>query len=524
MFTFAKTVCKPGAFLTVVPVGLLTTLQYNSNGILEKITLGYDSTDTKNITDKLIGPIKESKIAPLTIPTKGGTTWITGVFHTERQFFNEGNLPNCLYESILSDIQNNAKDYNFYAGAVESLASSFKSVMTTRNWLSMSKFNVLPGFLIPADLNNDGFEKMVNTERYPFKYPLISGYIIHQSGEFKYCPLNLIQSVVTRVTKYLASDGSVRATLASDLKFSDVNYSDVIRYNIHPNTAIIEKADSKIIYSSPVDNKKRDKRSDKLTCTVCGKTYIASKSGQVICDDIHCRSRLYPHICHFLKVLNLPEMEFNRFKQLIKDNEILCLTDILILPEYRELEIVRPLAKLIESVVPVDVCADSSVFTVLASRCSNSAKTLKYYIDNPIRIASDLDINSLFMHRLIEWLNDGYNVTTLETLLEADNITVETQSKKFDGPPIFRDKTIAITGNFKHGDMNEIISILQSYGAKVVTQYDSSVGCLIVGDLKEHIDGKIIKQVKSAGVPIFDESQFFSTYDIDSDLTSNNLL
>ena len=39
---FAKTVCKPGAFLSVVHVGLRATLQYSAKGLLEKIFIGMD--------------------------------------------------------------------------------------------------------------------------------------------------------------------------------------------------------------------------------------------------------------------------------------------------------------------------------------------------------------------------------------------------------------------------------------------------------------------------------------------------
>lgn len=520
---FAKTFCKPGAFLSIVPVGLRTTLQYSATGTLEKIFVGYDDNNRTNISSEILKTVKEKKLVPLVIPVKGGTTWVKGVFYTSKRFSDKGVLPMCIENSIISDIKQNPSDYNFYAGNVDSLATSFRGALTIRNWLSMSKFNLLPSWVIPADMNRESFIKMVGTEKYPFQFPLISGYMIYEGNEFRYLPLCLVQSVVSKVCRYNDPDGNIRATLVTDSKDIFVNYSDVIRYNIHTNTLVVQEPEGRIVFTDVTDNKKRDKRSAKLTCSICGKTFIAATSGPVCCDDIHCRSKLYPDIVHFLKVLNLSGMDYLRFAKLVESGEILCLTDVLLLDEYKELVIETTLDKLIESVVPVSVCSDPSVFTMFASSCNNSVKTLQYYLDNPQKLITDLNISSVFVKRLIEWLSDGYNVSTLITLLESKQITLISSNKKFQGAPIFRDMTILITGRFKHGDMGEIISILQSYEAKVVTHIEPNIKCLIVGDLKENIDGRLVKYARESNIAIFDESDFFSRYEIDEDLTSNLL-
>lgn len=519
---FAKTFCKPGAFLSVVPLGLRTTIQYNANGLIEKVFVGYDDTKT-NVSDTLLPVLKSSKIVPLSVPIKGGTTWVKGVFYTTREFFDEGVLPMCIESSMLEDIKVNPQDYTFYAGNVDSLASSFKAVMTIRNWLSMSKFNLLPGWIIPADLTNEAFIKMVDTERFPFKFPLISGYMIYEGAHFFYLPLNLQQCVVTKVTRFNDESGYIKAKLQTADKDIVVQYSDAIRYNINTQTALVQNKDGKILYATCSDGKKRDKRTNKLTCSVCGKQFLAPQTGPVTCDDIHCRSKLYPDVCKFLKVLNLPEISHERFAKLIASGHIVCLTDIFLLDEYKELTTSITLGKLLEAVVPVDVCSDTSVFTMFANRCDNSTQTFRYYIENASRLITDLNLNSIFVKRLIDWLQDGYNVTTLDTLLEIENIKIITKDKKFDGAPIFRGKTILITGKFLHGDMTEIISILQSYEAKVVTQYVDHIDCVLVGDLKDGIDGKVIQLAKANGVPMFDEGAFFSEYGIDEDLASNLL-
>ena len=88
----------------------------------------------------------------------------------------------------------------------------------------------------------------------------------------------------------------------------------------------------------------------------------------------------------------------------------------------------------------------------------------------------------------------------------------------FDGAPIFRNKTIFITGTFKHGSLADIKSILESYSATVVTDFDSYIQCVLVGDIKEDIEGQAIIAARELHLPIFSESEFFARYEIDEDL------
>lgn len=518
---FAKTFCKPGAFLSVVPLGLRTTLQYNANGLIERAYIGYD--DDKTISADVLAIIKQHKLVPLSIPTKGGTTWVKGVFYTETEFFDEGVLPMCIESSMISDMKKNPDKYTFYSGNVESLAASFKGATTIRNWLSMSKFELLPAYVISANMDSNSFEKMVNTPRYPFKFPLISGYMIFENNTFRYFPLDLHQSVVSKVSRFNDENGYIKANMHTTAGDIIVQYSDIVRFNINAASSVVRKKSGEIIYSTCTDGKKRDKRTSKLTCSICGKQFVAPTVGPVCCDDDHCRSKMYPDICHFLKVLNLPEMSHERFNKLILSGDVLCLTDVLLLDEYKELEIVTSLDKLLESVVPLNVCPNASVFTMFTNRCNNSVQTLEYYMTNPSRLVTDLNISSIFVKRFVDWLSDGYNITTIETLLNSENIKLVDKIKKFEGAPIFRGKTIMITGKFLHGDMNEIMSIIQSYEARVVTQFTNDVDAVVVGQLKEEIDGGALQNARQNNIVIFEEMDFFERYEIDDDLRSNLL-
>lgn len=521
---FAKTVCKPGSYLCVVPVGLLATLQYSSRGVLEKITIGFEE-NPKPLSKDILDTIKSNKLVPLSIPITGGTTWISGVFYTDKEFYDEGTLPGCIENSILSDIKQNPRGYTFYAGHVDSLAASFTAIMTTRNWLNMSKFKTLPGYIIPYNLSEESFCKMINTNRFPFKFPLISGYMIWEGSEYTYYPIMLSQFIAHRVVKSMDEYGYITGNILNKESLIALNtkYSDVIYYNIQASSNVVCTSKGKIVYSKSTDNKSRDKRSNKLVCSICGKEYTAPTSGKVQCDDVHCLSRSYPDICHMLRVLKLPELSYDKYLKYVKQGDITYILDVLLLPEYSNLDIEATMSTLLRAITPLEVCRDDSVFTLVADRCSSSAKTLMYYIEHLDRLHTEIGLSSGQARRWIEWLSDGYNSVLVKTLLEYSNIHIIDNKQKFDGAPIFRGKQIAITGKFRHGGLDEVISILRSYSADVVTDVSNSTDCLIIGEFKENIDGKSVQYAKSAGIPIFDEDDFFDKYDIDSDLAENLL-
>ena len=102
-------------------------------------------------------------------------------------------------------------------------------------------------------------------------------------------------------------------------------------------------------------------------------------------------------------------------------------------------------------------------------------------------------------------------------MLKSDQIKIKSVSKKFEGAPIFRNKTICITGDFKHGTLEDIVSILQSYSAKVVTKFDNTVNCVVIGHF-ENEDPQIAQLATSYNVPIYSEDSFFKSYEIDLDI------
>ncbi|WP_302320354.1 hypothetical protein, partial [uncultured Duncaniella sp.] len=91
--------CRPGAYVEIVPLGLLSTLQYNSNGILQKIVLSFNYLDHKDedvLDVNLTIDLKQRNLVPQRINFAKGTTWVRGVFYTKKQFKSEGILPDCI--------------------------------------------------------------------------------------------------------------------------------------------------------------------------------------------------------------------------------------------------------------------------------------------------------------------------------------------------------------------------------------------------------------------------------------------
>lgn len=513
---YAKTFCKPGSFMTVIPAGLQTTLEYDRKGKLTKVYVGYDELERKDVTDKLLESVRNC--VPTSIHLTDGNSFVTGVFYTDTIIPVSGNLPDCTDTAMIEGIINNTIDVQFYAGNIVSFATKFGGANPVRNWLQMAGFNLLPGYLVPANLTPAAFENLVYNQMYPFRKEAITGYIFYEGFDVTYHQNNISQHIVKKVQKFLNVNGQVKASIVCEDNTLEVNYSDIIKFNINAETLITIGIDGKIARADVTDNKKRDKRSANLTCEICHKPFTAPQAGVVECDDLHCPSHLYGQIAKMCKVLNLPELSESDFLKDIKDNTIRSILDVFSLPNYRELKLTITLGQALNACIPASVCADENIFTMFANTCNNSIDTMRYYIDHPQQLVNDLSIRNLFTMRLIEWLSDDYNAAELTAFIQLDNITIDSQSKKFDGAPIFRDKTVAITGKFRHGSLDEVSAIIRSYSADVVTTLTDKVQAVVVGSLHEDINGGIVSQARDRNIPVFEEDDFFLHYGIDEDL------
>ena len=524
---FAKTICTPGSYVEVIPQGLLAELQYNSDGLLEKIILELQDNPLakSDIPAKEADPESFRALAafvPNTIPLKGGTTWVYGVFYTDNIPTTPGSLPYNMIDDYLK-LAVNGEQFRFYGGLAQSGAASFKGSLSIRNWLGLAKFTVLPGIVVPIDMTEDTMNMMMTTGNYSFMYPYIAGYITFNSDSHSIEYSGLRQCTVENVTTFLDDFGYYKATLDTDDGKYIVNYSDVAAYNIQKGSLILYYNDEyfNIVGSTPTEHAEAHPVSNTVTCPVCNKKYRLPEYGPVTCDDPHCLSTQYGQVVRMLDILKLPSMTPERYKQACNDHEITCVTDVLVLPEYADVRPEVSLSDAIRSIVPIDVCASEEFFTKLAASCNQSVDSLMYYVTNPIHMETDLNMTSVPAKKLIAWLSDNYNVLSLQTILTA--VSVSGPKQTFDGPPIFRNTSFVLTGKFKRGPHSYIASVIRSYSGDVTDIDSLTRGAVIVGSMQEDIEGRVINIARRKNIKCFDEDQFFAQYEIDQDLAKNLL-
>lgn len=515
---FIEKKVKPGDYLTVLPFGLPCTIQYGDDGGIQKIIRGFDYlnyTSELNLTDELLHKI--TSIVPVFIPLKDmGTTWVRGIFYTNAQYTcTEDNIE----DSCLSLLLKSTNDFIFYAGDAKNTSSmTFSNVNQIRHWLTMAKFNVLPGYPLSLTMNESQLAHIINNDRFPFKYPLISYYFIHNYGNVEIVPAKLTQFVVSDVKEYLDKYGFLRANLIGESNSLDVSYTDVVKFNINPSTLIVIDDEQNIIYSAPTGLEYLPVSADTF-CKCCGKPIHIRDEAKIRCSNTHCSSRMYGDVCRMLKTFDLDEISFEDYLAYVKQHsKIVSLPDILdhILKD-RSIEVSLPqiLRALISYLI---VSNDSDELILFCNKCSHNVETLKYYATHPQDIQSELFISN---RKFIEWFTDMENVSDLMSMLDDEKLILKSTDIAFDGPRMFRGKTITILGRCLHGASDVMKSILKSYGADVYFTLKDNSDCVIVGGCHEDVNSQELRLAQQRNLPVFEELDFFKTYDIDADLQSN---
>lgn len=522
---FVKNFLTSGDFLTVVPVGYPMTIQYDTTGTIEKVYKGW--SDDRVLLDKaVLHQIMKTNLVPRNVSLKNGSTLVSGVLYTNKKYVGSGKLPDCVMDQILDGYLKGEGTFNFFAGSVESHSAVFRGASPIRQWLTFAGFHVLPGYVIPHDITEAGFEKLVRGSGFTFTYPLISDYIVFHNGEPQFHSVGLKSDIITTIIQKVTPLGYVVADIEfKDRSSTSWNYSDMLRLKLAPGSVVIRHEEGKPIYSYENSDVVI---SDKLTCTFCGKLIKVPSEGRVRCDDAHCNSRLYYDTRKFLEELSIPPaLTHSRYIEVITAvGPNYSVLDILNADEYKDVTITTTLSKLLHAMIPVELSISEDTISAFCNRCNNKVATVEYYMDNTSKIFSDLKFEGdVQVKTLVNWLDsDPSNLLDINTALHHARIKITNTNKKFDGAPIFRNRTIAITGDFNRGSSSEVCAILSSYSAKIVTDSniaDIGVDCVLVGDRKENVNGHMIKDAKKLNIPIFTESEFFSQYAIDEDMAAN---
>ena len=526
---YLANVMKPGDFLTPVPVGLPMTIQYNFSGNLEKVYLRFGN-DRVDVSGELLETIRKNHTVPAIVHVKKGITLIRGVLYTAELLYDTGHLPYCVEDSLKAKFLKNPSQFNFFAATWDSSEAIVQGSASIRQMLTMSKFKILPGWLVPTGMNRDMLRRFVTYPSYTFNPEMLTNYIIFRGEQIVYHTTQMKQFVVSKIVKYTDENGFIKVRLYTiksiDEQFGNhisVDYSDLLKYDIQIDSLVVLDAINQIIYTKPTTDKRHKKVSSQLICSYCNKSFTSPKEGQVICPDEHCVSRLIPQIKQFMTVVGLDVPEVDVISKWITDNLVRSIPDIFNLSEYTvgEVELKLTLAQILRSMIPFTVIPKVDVMKIFANNCTNNVDMFLHYCEHPSSAISDLNMNHKDFSRLSDWLEDNYNLSDIQTLLSIPQIVIEKQDKKFDGAPIFRNKTIYLTGDFIHGPISDIVSILSSYSAKVILNFDDVVDCVLVGGLHENINGEAVQRARSLGISIFEEEDFFMKYEIDEDMKTN---
>ena len=518
-----KTFCKAGSLIYIVPTGLLVSLRYDAHGQLNRISEGFTpfgDDSGKEIPSDFMKAVVSNGLVPGSIKITGGNTVVWGVFYSDEFKTEVGDVPQCEYDRIINDIISGNVKYKFYIGNIDSGAASINNPTALNSHGKMNGFDILPSWLIPTDATDKTLKDYISSNiHYPFKYPLISGFVVYSGADKPYFYQINLRTVTTKSTqKYVNHSGYVRYKVGyGDDEFLYMNYPDAAFYNIQKGSQLVISGET-VIWSNTKSSNHSNRLPKRLVCKSCGKILDVPDVGAMTCSNPYCTSLLYPRIERFCKVLGLESLSKGQFDKYVANSDLQIFPDVLLLPEYKDIKIKKNLWEIIFACLPMEVGTEKQWLVKFCNRCNNNYQTVKFYFDSPVRIYTELDMN--VSRRLANWLSEPRNIVELDTIVNSEQVEIAVKDKvlSFDGAPIFRNKTIYITGTFRHGSLAEIQSILESYSATVVTEFDNYIQCVLVGDIKDGIEGQAILAARELNLPIFNESEFFARYEIDSDL------
>ena len=522
---YKRNLLNPGDYVLAVPVGVHLTLEYNTSGNLARVYTGFEFNRVDE-TKKLMIPLIQNDTVPSKIHVVNGKTWITGVLYTGKVLSNPGTLPDSVIDDYVKLYLSNPEHFNFFAGTIESTAVPYKGANQMTQALTIDKFHLLPGRIVPANISETVFNEWLSSDRFPFVNSVISDCIIFRKDSILYESLELSQFVVDHVERFVDDNGFIKGRVYNTYNNTPIiyDYSDIVRMRICSNTLLILDANNQPVHAKYIGSKKHNSLSNQLTCRFCGKSFVIPNTGLVQCPNLHCTSRLFSKVIQFLSVLNLEIPDKSVILKWISSKAIICIPDILVLEDYKRIKINTTIADILRALVSVKLIPNPEIFTLFANACNNAVDSVRYYAQNPDGISIDLNLHHPDTNKLRTWLSDACNVSDLITVLDSPQLVLHKSNRKFNGAPIFRDKLICITGDFIHGSISDILAILSSYSANVTTVYQSTVDCVLVGGKQENVNGKFIASAHAENIPVMDESEFFAAYDIDTDLKNNFLL
>ena len=518
---FVRNFLQAGDFVTIIPAGIRITLQYSEKGSLEAVYVGHGNDQVLHM--ELLTSILKSDDIPTHLPVTKGTSYVYGCLYTGDIHKVEGKLCTTVETHYISEYLQDPSRFHFFAGHIHSYAAGMNTPLLIQRWMKTRGFNILPSYLIPANFKEDDFAKMVNNDTYPFVFPRISSYILFRNGKYEFVNLSLKQFVVKQIDKITTFDGYILADISShDMGSLNVSYAEVVNYNIHVGSVLLIDETNKILHCYN-DATIKQKHPTTLMCEYCGKIIPVPKTNiRFTCGDQHCVSIMFNRINGILGSLGLDKVALDELKSFAKiSGGTLHVPDILDMDKYKDIKLTVDAPQLLKTIVPSSILPRFSDWVIFCNKCNNSVDTILYYLQNSDKMLFDLNLDAGIYKRLFDWLQDVDNLIDVTGMISHPRITVISTGKKFEGAPIFRGKSIYVTGDCIHGNFEEMRAILSSYSAEVYDRFNTAVDCVIIGGLHEGVSGKSIQRARMMNIPIFEEVDFFRQYDIDTDLSVN---
>lgn len=500
---------RAGDFVEMLPVGLPVTLKYNAMGKFESAHRTHDMGD---MDSDLYSHLVTTNAVPTKIATNNGTAYIKGVLELSNDYVKElGELPQVIEvsEQLKEDLKGSMST-RFVAYDIDSTSLSFGGPNLFRTWFKNQGFDPVIGFLATYGDIDAQFSSVLASNGYTERD--IYGLLVFRGKDFFEMRMRNKVDRITKIETYLDRSGCVfahvKTKLGGDLR---IPYFDVVEKNLYSKDYVLMSESGQIISKYDIYSS-NNSSNPWFECPVCGKRYLISERFS-FCTDPHCLSTQYDRAVHFANVLGIEPFSYDAYVETVMSGKLERFRDILLLPEYADAEISASLYDLMNAIVPIYAVPRRESLWKLYSMCNGSFDSIMYYMSHPGTILSDLGIQD---QNLVNWVSDEENREDFSSIVNFSNVTISDSSKRFDGSPIFRGKSIAITGRFKHGTHEEISAILRSYSAEV-RPFDES-DCIIVGDIQEDVNGSEVAYMRVHNLPVFTESEFFEMYDIDADL------
>lgn len=515
---YLKNVLRSGQYVALVPEGIPIVLQYGPSGILECAYLGYDGKH--KLDDSAYHEIYHHNSIQRKVPIKNGTTWVKGVLYTSRTLCIDLEFSTDLeqYKEFVNDFKVNSANYNFFAITVNSTALTLKGSIAIRQWLEMSKLHTVPGFLVNSNMTEELFKNILRSI-WNFKYPLVMAYCIFDGAdEPAIMYTGLSQRVIQNIEYDVDENGYISVELSTKLSVLHSSVADALSFGVGQYDVVSLDNSYNIIHVSKTSKSARSLPSI-YTCPVCGKqTQFTTQSTICQCSNTTCPTTMYNKVVHLLYALGVPVLSRDEFDECVNDLSFSILGDIFSSTMYEDAEFNITLYQLLDGLIPVESVRNRHVIEQFVNNCSNNILTLRHYIKNPYDISKDFNIeDDVNLKQLCKCFTPEF-MNDLDAVLNSENVHIVSTDRKYKGDPIFRGKTLYLTGQFAHGSIEEVTSILNSYACTITNHFDTSVDGVLVGDIKENVNGVAIKKAKKHHIPIMDESWFFTKYEIDEDI------